>query len=285
MIVIDHLASIVTIVGFPLVLFGLVDLYRERQLSMWRLRKWVGVIFLLAGFAAWGGDVADRLGYIDLRTWSAFPNRDRIIWNFEPAARGGAFFLGMFKTVNHEIRIVGFQAHGKNNAKEPVHQFSGWIRSDITNASKPIYILGQDEDESKIAACIPRIPTTFDDTYGIPALADFDVVGYDRASFAATDGISTETFLSSVAPFTVHIEYDSEKIERQFSVEEVKGQIDLFAKISSLESIPRVIRKNDAPKPKPAPLQLLLKSTPVPTLPLLGPDYPNSVTGTTTPKN
>ncbi len=62
MAALDHLASIVTLIGFPLVLFGLIDLYRERKLSMWRARKWVGIAFVVLGCAAWGADIADRFG-------------------------------------------------------------------------------------------------------------------------------------------------------------------------------------------------------------------------------
>lgn len=213
----------------------------------------------------------------------------KIVWNLEPAARGGGFFLGMFKNPNQEIRILGFQAHGKNVSKEPIGKLNGWIRSDITNSTKPIYLLGQDNDESLIAACIPRVPTPFDETYGIPAFADFDVVTFPQVSYSPKDGISVETFINAFAPFTAHIEYDGATAERQFSKEEIERQVDIFGKILSLQSVPRVIRKENATKPKYAPLQPLTNATPVPSLPQLRPITPEdqfdpSPTGTMVPR-
>jgi hypothetical protein len=66
-----------------------------------------------------------------------------VVWNFENSARGGAFFLGMIKTENQEIRVLGFQAHGRNTSSDPIHEFSGDIRSNLTNITKPIYISPQ----------------------------------------------------------------------------------------------------------------------------------------------
>jgi hypothetical protein len=61
---VDHIASIATLVGFPLVMVGLLDLYRERALNMHNWRKWVGILLLTAGAAAYAIDVSDRFGWI-----------------------------------------------------------------------------------------------------------------------------------------------------------------------------------------------------------------------------
>ncbi len=61
---VDHIASIATLVGFPLVIVGLLDLYRERALKMHNWRKWVGMVLLLAGACAYAIDASDRLGWI-----------------------------------------------------------------------------------------------------------------------------------------------------------------------------------------------------------------------------
>jgi hypothetical protein len=171
----------------------------------------------------------------------------------------------MFKTNDQEIRILGFQAHGKNVTKGPIEQFKGWMRSDVTNAPKTIYILGQDNNESQVAACIPRIATAFEETYGVPAFADFDVVSFTQVgpNFLPTDGFSIKSFLDTQAPFTVHMEYDGATLERQFSKQEIQKQIDLFASITSLRSIPRVMRKEDATKPHFNPLRPLTNATPL----------------------
>jgi hypothetical protein len=191
----------------------------------------------------------------------------RITWNFEEAAHGFSYFLNMIKVPGQETKILGFQAHGKNNSGDPVSQFSGYLRSDLTNAPLPIYILAQDDDESKIAACIPRVPTLPRETFGIPSFADFDVGTYDK-SFAefAKDGISLAKFLSDFVPFTVVLEYDGTTYTRHFSKDEVAKQIDIFEKSLSLESIPRVLRKANATPSPLVPLHPLVptNATPVP---------------------
>jgi hypothetical protein len=132
-------------------------------------------------------------------------------------------------------------------------------------------------------------PTSYDETYGIPAFADFGVVTYPFVGFTANDGISTSTFLNAFAPFTIHIEYDGAVAERQFSKAEIQRQIDLFIALGSLANIPRVIRKEDAAKPK-IKLAPLTNATPVPTVPPLNrlkPDDEFDVspsTGTVTPR-
>lgn len=139
MIAVDHLASIVTLIGFPLVLIGLADLYRERKLSMWKARKWVGIIFLLLGLAAWGADVADRFGILALSTWGLPTSTGAIVWNFEDAARGRGYFLDMQKPANGgEVIVAGFGAHAKNTTPEPINDFEAFLRSDKNNKSIPI---------------------------------------------------------------------------------------------------------------------------------------------------
>ena len=228
--------------------------------------------------------IGGAVGSGDLSFWRSTEYTGPIVWNFDEAARGAGFFLGMFKTVNQEIRVLGFQAHGKNSSSNPVREFSGAVRSDITNVTHPIYILGQDNDEFKIPACIPRIPTSFDETYGIPAFADFDVVTFPKDSFAANDGIVASTFLNDFAPLTVSLDYDGIKLERHFSREQVAAQIELFSKVVSLQSVPRILRRENASRPPMSPLEPLLKATPVPGLPplklLIPSDHSEVPTGT-----
>jgi hypothetical protein len=215
----------------------------------------------------------------------------KVVWNFDSAAGGGGWFLGMFKTNQQEIRVLGFQAHGKNITKDPIHELKGWMRSDITNVEKQIYIMGQDNDESQLPVCTMRIPTAYDETYGIPPFADFDVVTFPFVGYAANDGISTSVFLSTVAPFTVHLEYDGAVVDHQFSKAEVQKQVDLFGDMLSLHNVPRVIRKQNAAKPKLRALSLspVTNATPAPILPPLEhvtPDeqFDMSPTGTMVPR-
>jgi hypothetical protein len=51
------------------------------------------------------------------------------------------------------------------------------MRSELTNATLPIYIVAQDPDETKVQTCFAQatIPTLPEETYGIPGFADFDI--------------------------------------------------------------------------------------------------------------
>jgi hypothetical protein len=192
----------------------------------------------------------------------------KIALDFEQTAGGFGYFLNMVKVPNQEVSILGFQAHGRNTSKDPISRFSGYIRSDISNVRYPIYILAQDNDESKIPACSLRIPTAPEETYGIPGFADFDISTYDK-TFAeiGKDGVSLTRFLNNLAPFTVVLEYDDTAVARQFSREEIGRQVDVFEKSVSMQSIPRVLRRATAkPVPMP-PLHPLLQppqATPIP---------------------
>lgn len=189
-----------------------------------------------------------------------------IDWNMELTAHTGGYFLGMYKQLpNQEIRILGFQAHGKNNSNDPISKFSGYIRSDLTNATLPIYIMAQDEDETKFPVCVPRVPTRPDETLGIPPFADFDVGTYEKSYFEpGKDGIAIEKFLNEFVPFTVVLEYGGTKVTRKFSAVEVQAQIDAFEKSASMQNTPRILRKANATPVPMAPLQLLKPQSPPP---------------------
>jgi hypothetical protein len=69
--------------------------------------------------------------------------------------------------------------------------------------------------------------------------------------------------LDTFVPLTVHVEYDGATVERQFSKEDIQRQIEIFSQITSLQNLPRVVRKPDAPKAQFRPLQPLTNATPV----------------------
>jgi hypothetical protein len=197
----------------------------------------------------------------------------RIAWNIEQAAQGGGYFLNMTKLNDHEIRVLGFQAHGKNNSNDPISQISGYIRSDKTNAQRPIYLQAQDQEENKALACFPHpwIPTLPDQTFGIPPLADFEIGTYDKPyAEVGKDGIPLSQFLSTFSPFTVVLEYDGTKLERRFSQAEINKQIEIFQKSLNPLSAPHILRtENAAPAhfPNLRPLTPSPQATPVPSLP------------------
>jgi hypothetical protein len=200
------------------------------------------------------------------RTFPAMPTNPplgRIVWDFDQNASGRGFFLNITKTGNQETRVLGFQAHGKNNSSDPISEFSGFIRSHLTNLQRPIYVVAQDLDESKTAACSLAIPTLPDDTLGIPPFADFNITTFEKTftSFG-TDGVPISKFLDEYGPFTVVLNYDGAKYERSFSREEVLLQVSILEKTAILQTVPHVVRKPTAPKV--ALPSFRLQATPIP---------------------
>lgn len=69
---IDHAASVATIIGFPTVVIGLIQLYRERGRSMRDWKKWIALVLLGVGSIAYAIDFSDRMGWLssDAKTGS-----------------------------------------------------------------------------------------------------------------------------------------------------------------------------------------------------------------------
>ncbi len=185
-----------------------------------------------------------------------------IVWNFEQTARGGGYFLTMNKLSDQpEIRVVFFGGKGKNRTDKPISSFSGYLRSEQTNATLPIYLLAQENEESKVLACFPHpwIPTVAEETYGIPAYAEFEISSSEKPFMEpAKDGVPLSKFLHDFVPFTLVLEYDGTKYERRFSTEEVQNQVTMLEKIADPLSGPRVTRKPNAKKAPLTPLQTIL---------------------------
>jgi hypothetical protein len=164
-----------------------------------------------------------------------------------------------------EIHVTGFGAHGKSNINAPILNFKGHLRSDQTNVQIPMFIVAQDPDDAKALVCVgqPWAPTTPDETFGIPPFADFDITTFEKPFVQpGIDGITLKKFMADFVPFTITIEYDGTKYERQFSKTEVERQVALFQRSFTLQSNPRVMRKANA-KPVPlTPLTTLLPPNP-----------------------
>jgi hypothetical protein len=213
-----------------------------------------------------------------------------IVWNIEDNAKGLGYFINMVETQGHDIRVLGFQAHGKNITDKPIQHLTGYMRSDLTNAQIPIYLLAQEPGSTKIAACFPHpwIPTAPDETYGIPPFAEFNVGTYEKPTLAisptegAMDGALLADFKAAFAPFTVVIEYEGGRLERRFSQNEIDRQFSIFEKTNEKTfnplSSPYVLRR---PNARPVDLEPLHSI-----IPLASPVKPdNSATGTATPKD
>jgi hypothetical protein len=200
-----------------------------------------------------------------------------IVWNLEQTSQGAGYFLGMTRLNNDEIRVLGFQAHGKSNSSKPIEHFTGYMRSELTNEQIPIYLMGQDPLEATQKVCLVPgwIPTLPQETFGIPPFADFDIATFDKPLAAAgKDGMTLTKFMNDFVPFTVVLEYDGTRYERRFTQEEVQIQVTLFQRSLNPQNTPRVLRRSTA---KPATLpnfQTLVPAAPPQTAPGLASPIP-----------
>jgi len=247
-------------------------------LARWRQKvAWSLVVLGFAGALALGvaiGGLLLRGGPL-----STAQSSGRIIWNFDQT--GDYYFLNMNRLNSEEIRVLGFQAHGKNTSTDPVSEFSGFIRSDITNAERPIYLAAQEPRPSGQPPLGPQLmfPTSPDQTFGIPGLADFDIGTFDKAiSEAGKDGDALSDFLRNFGAFTLILKYDGATLERHFTLDQIEAQVALLEKQSKPldSSVPRVTRKPTA--------------TPVPSFPFMAlppppPSPPAPADTQTTPKD
>jgi hypothetical protein len=189
-------------------------------------------------------------------TWVSPPKVDgRIAWRFDQP--GGSQFLIMTKFNNEDVRIVGFTAHGRNQSSEPITDFSGVIRSDLTNEEKPILLIAQ-PDPAEVQPELPPnvtapVPTPTEETYGIPGFAEFDIATYNKGGVTDTDGTAATSFLRNFGPFTLILKYDGASHERHFSKEQIEEQIALMKRQGGGQDIlPHVTRK---PGAKPVPIR------------------------------
>lgn len=194
----------------------------------------------------------------------------RITWNFNDMDAGRAYFLAMGKLNQDEIRVFGFNARGRNTSKDPISEFSGYVRSDLTNARLPIYIMAENPNapaQPNFLLDPVHIPTRPEETFGIPGLAEFDIVTHESAILQqGIDGMPVSQFLREFGSFTLILEYDGIKVARQFSNEKIRGAIAKFeseANPAARTTSPRVTRRPNATPPVPAllPFQSFLGQT------------------------
>jgi hypothetical protein len=244
----------------------------------------LGVLFLgIAIGALWRGTLVAEA----TTTTTVAPKTGRIIWNFEQQLNGTANFLNLNRLNQEEIRVIGYGVHGRNTSTDPVTEISGYIRSDLTNARLPVLLMAQDPNAPTIPNPFqpPEIPTKPEETYGIPGLAEFDIVTFENTTVqSGVDGIPASQFLRDFGAFTVVLEYDGIKIEQKFTSDIVKAAITKFEKTANPErtTAPRVTRRPNAKPPPQAflPFQPQAQpSAPIPT-PSLTPTQPLPQAGT-----
>ncbi len=220
----------------------------------------VFIVIGLVGLLAVGVSIGGLIGRYGIREGPGVRTQTtgRIPWNFDQP--GDFYFLGITRLNDQEPRILGFQAHGKNTSADPISEFSGYMRSDLTNAQRPILLMAQEPTADPNRPSFmraPLIPTLPDQTYGIPGLAEFDIVTFDKPSArTGIDGEPASQFMSDFGPFTIVLNYDGKTIERHFTIEQIKAQLALFKKQTFPQdgSTPRVTRKPTAPPVQSLPL-------------------------------
>jgi hypothetical protein len=193
------------------------------------------------------------------------PAVGNVVWNFEQTARGVGYFLNLQQVQGQELRVTGFGGQGRNISSQPIEHFSGYLRSDVTNVQLPMFLLAQDQDEAKLKVCLahPWIPTLPQETFGIPSFANFEIVTFENSvTLPGVDGMPFSKFMSDFVPFTIFLEYDGTKYERQFTKEEVLRHVEMLGRAANPESVPRVMRRSTAKAPLLPSLQTLLPPDP-----------------------
>jgi hypothetical protein len=194
-----------------------------------------------------------------LRTTDAVGN---VVWNFEQSASGAQYFLTMQRLEGEpEIRVISFGARGKNISDRPITGFNGTLRSEKTNETVSIFLLAQSPNQSSAAACFANawIPTAADETFGIPAYAEFEISSSEKPFIeTGRDGVPLSKFIRDFVPFVVTVEYGDIKYERRFTLSEVNKQVEMLSKASNPQDAPRITRKITAKPAQLAPLQTII---------------------------
>ncbi|MDR6834843.1 MULTISPECIES: hypothetical protein [unclassified Sphingopyxis] len=141
------------------------------------------------------------------------------------------YWLGMMRSGFDPVRVTGFQLQGRNHGAL-IDNMSGFVRSDMTGQSLPIFLNVEGD---------PVLP---EETYGIPAGADFGVCAFFGERNSTRPGINSEQFIGEFGAFTVVIEYDGKRWQRSFGEEEIEAQMSRFVRESRRGTAqPRVTRK------------------------------------------
>lgn len=155
---------------------------------------------------------------------STTKSRSDITWNFDTEEGRFSFLaVGAVPGVVSEPLVYWFQAHGKNNLDDPILHFSGFVRSDTTNESFPIFLA---RDNKLLRP---------EETLGIPRKADFDLTAKPFPSNHPEgygSGINATTFLRQYPELTFVFEYDGKKYVKHFNKKDIWTDVENFRKQS-----------------------------------------------------
>jgi hypothetical protein len=154
-------------------------------------------------------------------------------WSFEDS---NTYFLGLVGGVGDRTWVKSFQASGQNTSDRSFRRISGYVRSDITNQTFPMFF------NVSGSAVHPQ------ETTGIPPHARFAITvpfpdQFPNFQPPNQSGISAERFLVDFAAFTFVFEYDGQTYERHFSTNEIESLITRFNRAARGSVEPSVRRK------------------------------------------
>ncbi len=133
---------------------------------------------------------------------------EAIVWDFEDPEKP-TYFLGLVGGRGDVTFVTSFQAKGKNNTGQPLLRISGFIRSDVTNETFPMFM-------NKGGHPVPP-----EATKGVPRDEYFMItVPFDR--------ILAQKFLVDFGKFSFVFEYDGHPREWRFTTEQIENLIIRF---------------------------------------------------------
>lgn len=155
-----------------------------------------------------------------LLAWTLF--RAPVAWIFDG-------FLGMVGG-GGELRVISFQATGRNRSGKAYHDINGYLVSNIDNSHS--------EQLHFVIGGMPALPSS---TAGIPSGATFQIMiplcdvtkGYDAY-------LKEYEFLQRWGAFRFVVELDGYQYERAFSHRRVSEQIEKFRRVANPTPKPQV---------------------------------------------
>lgn len=192
--------------------------------------KVIAVVIVSVGSLAYALVPKDPLGLgvvfgvillgVALLAWTFF--RAPVAWNFDG-------FLGMVGG-GGELRVISFQATGRNRSGKGFHDINGHLVSNIDNSLS--------EQLHFVIGGTPVLPSS---TTGIPPGATFQIViplcdmtkGYDAY-------LKEYEFLQRWSAFRFVVELDGYRDERVFSQRRVSEQIESFRRVANPRPEPQV---------------------------------------------
>jgi len=149
-----------------------------------------------------------------------------------PAKWGFDSFLAMS---GPPLRFSGFQAWGTNVSPSPISRVSGFVRSNLTNETFPLFMV------------VNGLPLPPDETRGIPLGARFNIaVPFGPNTYSSEGMLDEDTFLRKFGDFTFVVELDGHREEHRFTWDRIQTLLSDF-KRRAYDTTPAVTKKEKNP--------------------------------------